>query len=29
MPEVDAAHAAAVSAANRNERPAIFWAGRA
>jgi len=29
MPEFDAAHAAAVSAANRNERPAIFWAGRA
>jgi uncharacterized protein YjiS (DUF1127 family) len=29
MPQVDAAHAAAVSAANRNERPAIFWAGRA
>jgi uncharacterized protein YjiS (DUF1127 family) len=29
MPEVDAAHEAAVSAANRNERPAIFWAGRA
>jgi uncharacterized protein YjiS (DUF1127 family) len=24
-----AAHEAAVSAANRNERPAIFWAGRA
>jgi uncharacterized protein YjiS (DUF1127 family) len=24
-----AAHDAAVSAANRNERPAIFWAGRA
>jgi uncharacterized protein YjiS (DUF1127 family) len=29
MPQADAAHAAAVSAANRNERPAIFWAGRA
>ena len=29
MPQVDARHAAAVSAANRNERPAIFWAGRA
>jgi len=29
MPEFDAAHAAAVSAANRNGRPAIFWAGRA
>ena len=29
MPQVDAAHAAAVSAANRNDRPAIFWAGRA
>ena len=29
MPEFDAAHVAAVSAANRNERPAIFWAGRA
>jgi uncharacterized protein YjiS (DUF1127 family) len=29
MPQFDAARAAAVSAANRNERPAIFWAGRA
>ncbi len=29
MPQVDAAHAAEVAAANRNERPAIFWAGRA
>jgi len=28
-PQFDAAHAAAVAAANRNERPAIFWAGRA
>ena len=29
MPAYDAAHEAAVAAANRNERPAIFWAGRA
>jgi len=29
MPAFDAAHEAAVAAANRNERPAIFWAGRA
>ncbi len=29
MPQFDPAHEAAVSAANRNERPAIFWAGRA
>jgi uncharacterized protein YjiS (DUF1127 family) len=29
MPVYDAAHEAAVAAANRNERPAIFWAGRA
>ncbi len=29
LPTFDAAHEAAVSAANRNERPAIFWAGRA
>ena len=28
-PLFDAAHAAEVAAANRNERPAIFWAGRA
>ena len=28
-PQFDAQHAAEVAAANRNERPAIFWAGRA
>jgi uncharacterized protein YjiS (DUF1127 family) len=28
-PLFDAGHAAEVAAANRNERPAIFWAGRA
>ena len=30
MPVIDAAHAAEVATANRNERPALlFWAGRA
>lgn len=29
VPQFDAGHAAEVAAANRNERPAIFWAGRA
>jgi uncharacterized protein YjiS (DUF1127 family) len=29
VPQFDAAHEAAVAAANRNERPALLWAGRA
>jgi len=29
MRQLDPVHAAEVAAANRNERPAIFWAGRA